>query len=187
MIFKGTWMCNFEERCNPNNPHGFSCLYGPDIIQCDGPDSKGGCDERIEGDHYKTLRAAKMGWFFKQNGEAWCPLHLPAWVPEWRAKKAAGKNGTKLSDVQRVLLRLDSMKAGQRKSIFGASVYYRAGRQDDGGPTVTIGGITARYQHNTDAARSIAMKCHVEPVDGQVWLWRTGDACTARRADSACP
>ncbi|WP_157533939.1 MULTISPECIES: hypothetical protein [Microbacterium] len=29
----------------------------------------------------------KSDWFFQRNGAAFCPDHLPEWVPEWRARR----------------------------------------------------------------------------------------------------
>ncbi len=50
--------------------------------------SEPGCPERV-GDHrWGAIKAQSEGWFYQRNGEAYCPQHVPAWVPAWREKKA---------------------------------------------------------------------------------------------------
>jgi len=34
---------------------------------------------------WDVIRAAEKGWFFQHDGAAFCPTHVPDWVPEWRA------------------------------------------------------------------------------------------------------
>lgn len=37
---------------------------------------------------WNIMRAEKEGWFFQKDGTAYCPKHVPAWVPAWRANRA---------------------------------------------------------------------------------------------------
>lgn len=48
-----------------------------------------GCTASIPGSKSHQIRAAEQGWFFQQNGDAWCPEHTPEWVAEWRARTPA--------------------------------------------------------------------------------------------------
>lgn len=34
---------------------------------------------------WDEIRAAEKGWFFQHDGKAFCPTHVPDWVPQWRA------------------------------------------------------------------------------------------------------
>lgn len=43
------------------------------------------CD--ATGKNHKWARIRSDGWFFTKDSKAYCPLHTPAWVSEWRAKK----------------------------------------------------------------------------------------------------
>lgn len=31
--------------------------------------------------------AQAKGWFMQRNGTVYCPMHVPSWVADWRAKK----------------------------------------------------------------------------------------------------
>jgi hypothetical protein len=55
----------------------------------------------------------------------------------------------------------------QRRTYRGCRVYYRAGHAfvGDGGPTVTIKGVTVAYAYASDAARSIVAGKHLPQVD----------------------
>lgn len=55
----------------------------PDIgdIECAEP----GCTESIRDHSWGKIKAT--GWFFQQDGTAWCPKHVPDWVASWRANR----------------------------------------------------------------------------------------------------
>lgn len=38
---------------------------------------------------WNKIRAHDLGWFEQKNGTAYCPRHVPEWVTEWRAQRAA--------------------------------------------------------------------------------------------------
>ena len=44
------------------------------------------CDAQCKSDHWNTKKAQREGWFFMRNGDVFCPLHVPDWVEEWRAR-----------------------------------------------------------------------------------------------------
>lgn len=47
------------------------------------------------------MAADKAGWFHSKAEEcAWCPEHVPDWVPAWRAKQAARLHKVKGSFVK---------------------------------------------------------------------------------------
>jgi hypothetical protein len=49
-----------------------------------------GCTASHPSGKWGTMAADKAGWFHSKAEEcAWCPEHLPDWVPAWRAKQAA--------------------------------------------------------------------------------------------------
>lgn len=48
-----------------------------------------GCVETIENHAWARTRASAAGWYFAISGAAYCPEHKPAWVNEWRRRKAA--------------------------------------------------------------------------------------------------
>jgi hypothetical protein len=45
------------------------------------------CEEKIK--NHRWGRTKAEGWFFEKTGEAWCPLHHPEWVADWRARQKA--------------------------------------------------------------------------------------------------
>jgi hypothetical protein len=45
------------------------------------------CKATVKNHYWSKMRANKEGWFFKRDGTAYCPEHLPEWLHEWRAKK----------------------------------------------------------------------------------------------------
>jgi len=53
--------------------------------KCSAPD----CEAKVP-NHYWGRVKKGAGWFFsKDESDAWCPQHLPEWVPQWRAQKGA--------------------------------------------------------------------------------------------------
>lgn len=50
-----------------------------------------GCKARYKTHHWGKKEAAREGWFFQKNGDAFCPKHVPEWVEEWRARQQAKK------------------------------------------------------------------------------------------------
>lgn len=49
-----------------------------------------GCRASTPGGKFNIIRAAEAGWFFSRQDEcAYCPAHVPDWVPAWREKQAA--------------------------------------------------------------------------------------------------
>ena len=58
-------------------------------VGCSHPD---GCLATVKiGSKWDHLRAHTEGWFFTKDGQRYCPDHHPAWVAEWRARKARGE------------------------------------------------------------------------------------------------
>lgn len=55
----------------------------PNIIKC----AEAGCDSVWpDRSSWDAIKAHGAGWLLMKNGDAWCPEHLPEWVPRWRAK-----------------------------------------------------------------------------------------------------
>lgn len=52
---------------------------------CCAPD----CDASFRGSKFDAIRASEEGWFFSKSGDAYCPEHVPVWVPAWRARQAS--------------------------------------------------------------------------------------------------
>jgi hypothetical protein len=75
------WRCDFDYECTPDRPHGCSASCGWEFagLRCDAP----GCDAMID----DRAAPGARPWFFKKNGQCWCPGHIPAWVPGWRARQ----------------------------------------------------------------------------------------------------
>lgn len=49
-----------------------------------------GCAESFPGSKFSAIKAAEAGWFFSRaKDEAYCPAHVPSWVPAWRERKAS--------------------------------------------------------------------------------------------------
>lgn len=49
------------------------------------------CSRTFRDHRWGAIQAQNDGWFLQTNGDAWCPEHVPDWVPEWRARMAAGR------------------------------------------------------------------------------------------------
>lgn len=50
------------------------------------------CQATVSDHYHGRVEAHLGGWFFSRDKSSrWCPTHLPEWVPEYRAKKAAEK------------------------------------------------------------------------------------------------
>lgn len=47
------------------------------------------CVASIASSRFDHIRAGEAGWFFTKAGDAYCPVHIPAWVAEWRARQVA--------------------------------------------------------------------------------------------------
>lgn len=47
------------------------------------------CGMDMKNDAWRKIKAE--GWFFKKNGEAYCPDDIPDWVEEWRKNNAKQK------------------------------------------------------------------------------------------------
>lgn len=45
------------------------------------------CPAECKDHKWGRIAAHNEGWFFSRSGEAFCPLHLPNWVPQWRAER----------------------------------------------------------------------------------------------------
>lgn len=46
------------------------------------------CNKTIKNHRWGKIKADQ--WFHQKDGTSWCPDHIPEWVTEWRAKRAAG-------------------------------------------------------------------------------------------------
>lgn len=45
-----------------------------------------GCEAQIPGSKWAAIKAGDEGWFFSRKDDAaYCPEHVPDWVPAWRA------------------------------------------------------------------------------------------------------
>jgi hypothetical protein len=49
-------------------------------------DYEGGCSLMCPHNMWGQIKA-HPDWFFGRDGKAFCPDHLPEWVPGWRARK----------------------------------------------------------------------------------------------------
>jgi hypothetical protein len=50
-----------------------------------------GCPASFPGSKHDAIAAAEAGWFFSfKDDAAYCPEHVPGWVPGWRERKQAG-------------------------------------------------------------------------------------------------
>ena len=45
------------------------------------------CTASVKNHYWGHVKAD--GWFFSKEGPAWCPEHLPDWVPAWRERQKA--------------------------------------------------------------------------------------------------
>jgi hypothetical protein len=64
--------------------------YGVDRGCAAAPET--GCGRTFwDSGRWSKTKAQDEGWFFQQNGAAWCPDHVPAWVAAWRAGKTAAE------------------------------------------------------------------------------------------------
>lgn len=50
-----------------------------------------GCAASIPNHQWGKIKAD--GWFGQKDGTVWCPAHVPAWVAEWRARRASTVGG----------------------------------------------------------------------------------------------
>jgi hypothetical protein len=54
------------------------------------------CTASHPGSRFDAIKADAAGWFHSKAEElAWCPEHVPGWVPVWRAKRAAEQHTVK--------------------------------------------------------------------------------------------
>lgn len=44
-----------------------------------------GCEMSFPNHRWGAIKAHSTGWFMAKDDQAWCPEHLPEWVPQWRA------------------------------------------------------------------------------------------------------
>lgn len=56
-----------------------------------------GCPAEFPDHRWGRIRAADDGWFFQRTGERWCPVHVPSWVPAWRAEQGVARAKPKSS------------------------------------------------------------------------------------------
>lgn len=49
------------------------------------------CDAQCKGHKWGKIKAGDGGWFFMNDGRAYCPRHVPEWVATWRARRDARK------------------------------------------------------------------------------------------------
>lgn len=86
------WRCDFTPPCTAERPHGLAanCYFDFLHYRCDGP----GCDETTP----DRLGALSGLWFFKRNGQCWCPAHIPVWVPDWRRRQREGEGEPEAGD-----------------------------------------------------------------------------------------
>lgn len=48
-----------------------------------------GCSNEYKSHEWGKKKAQRDGWFFSKESGAYCPDHLPGWVPAWRARNAS--------------------------------------------------------------------------------------------------
>lgn len=58
-------------------------LYPEDRVRC----SIKGCRTSYSKDMWSSIKATEAGWFQQKDLTAFCPEHVPDWVPAWRAKQ----------------------------------------------------------------------------------------------------
>lgn len=46
-----------------------------------------GCTATVKAHYWGKVKSGTDGWFHKQDGQSWCPEHIPSWVGTWRASK----------------------------------------------------------------------------------------------------
>ena len=50
-----------------------------------------GCTASFKDHRWGRIKAHDAGWFTTRDNErAWCPEHVPAWVPVWRQSPSKG-------------------------------------------------------------------------------------------------
>lgn len=49
--------------------------------------AQNGCDESYQEHRWGAIKAHDAGWFTQKDGTAWCPQHVPDWVPAWRERQ----------------------------------------------------------------------------------------------------
>lgn len=57
----------------------------------DGHCSVKDCPATYKKHYWGGIDADRDGWFFRRDGTAYCPVHVPAWVEGWRKKR--GRKG----------------------------------------------------------------------------------------------
>lgn len=62
-------------------------LRGKPTVKCSDPE----CSETIKVHYWAKVKANDDGWFFQKDGNVWCPVHVPEWVPAWREAQRAKK------------------------------------------------------------------------------------------------
>jgi len=45
------------------------------------------CDDSVKDNRWAKIRAHSAGWLFLKNGVAYCPLHIPDDLRDWRESK----------------------------------------------------------------------------------------------------
>jgi hypothetical protein len=53
----------------------------PEWVKCKDKE----CDQKIKDHMWGRIKAT--GWFFQKDGSAYCPDHIPEWVPAWREQR----------------------------------------------------------------------------------------------------
>jgi hypothetical protein len=54
-----------------------------------------GCTATHPGSRFDAIKADEAGWFHSKAEGAFCPGHVPGWVPAWRERQAARQHEVK--------------------------------------------------------------------------------------------
>lgn len=61
----------------------FLMAHETELKKCSAP----GCDASFKNHSWGAVKAHDAGWFQQNDGGAWCPEHVPDWVPAWRERQ----------------------------------------------------------------------------------------------------
>ena len=116
------------------------------------------CTASHPGSRWDAMKADRGGWFHSyQEEQAYCPDHVPDWVPAWREKRAA-----KLHKVRRSVTGLPTVV---RCSGCGL---HRTEESDD--PEAQAEARDMAWQHARQAGHTVTVtttrEMTVEPADG---------------------
>jgi hypothetical protein len=115
-----------------------------------------GCKAEHPGSRWDAMKADREGWFHSKTEGAFCPAHVPDWVPAWRERQAA-----KLHKVKKSFTKLPAVVK------CAGCVLHRTEQGED--PEVLTELRDLAWQHARETGHSVTVtttqELTVEPVD----------------------